>query len=871
MISTLLSSMLVVGFAGADIDVVTKRVGSSTELAIVGGQTFHRTRDRVAGLREIAVPGSRTTLFTWNEVGRGGSKSFYAISTDGKSMQRVTESDITIDLKYAKFDPLVATPMVPAELQANLANRMFIVQFETQPLDEFRNAIVAMGGEVCHYLPHNAYVVALPLGAEDQVRALDYVRWIGSYQPAYRIEPEVLQLMNRGELGIKDYYIQIANPSAERKTELATQIRKLGGRVIENPAEGSLMLVELTPSQVPGVAQLDGVLYFDRRTEVGNDGMVNVRATSGANYVESVAGYTGQGVIAHVIDSGIRATHDAFDMPINRLTVRTNHSDTSHGTSCSGIVFGNGTGNASGRGMLPNGNGVFTRYQTSGWTGRQAWTQDTVNIFNAVVESNSWGDTLTGSYTTISAQMDNIIFATDLLICQSMSNAGTNTGVRPQAWAKNIVSVGGVFHQGTLTLTDDRWSSGASVGPAADGRIKPDLSFFYDQILTTSNGSDTSYTGSFGGTSAATPETAGTFGLFFQMWSNGIFGNPAMGGSVFANRPKSTMARAFMINNAQQYVPGANGNDITRMRQGWGLPWLQPIFDNRDDVFFINERDVLANLQTKTYRLFVPAGTPALKTTMIYLDLAAAASANPTRINDLNLRITSPSNVVYNGNVGLAAGVWSTSGGSPDGLNPVENIFVQNPQSGVWTIEVIGANINTDARPETPGVTDADFALVVTGADAQAPMTSFAVGDGATFTGNLASLHRSDNQSLTIFEPTTAEFGDDRRVLFADTTVATATSSELRIGFEARANTSTTAIARVALFNNTTGQWEDVSANLAIGSSDSTHDIVVPNGARFINGSRLVRTRVTFRNFSSSSSTVWQPIIDQLRITQFQP
>lgn len=858
--------MLVVGFAGADIDVVVKRVGSSTELSISGGQTFHRTRDRVSALREIAVPGSRTTLFTWNE----GANPFYAISIDGKGMQRVTEGNVSIDLKYAKFDPLVATPMVPTDMQANQANRMFIVQFETQPLDEFRNAIVALGGEVCSYLPNNAYVVVLPLGAESQVRALEYVRWVGSYQPAYRIEPEVIALLNRGELGIKDYYIQIANPSAERKTQLATDIRKMGGRVIENPAEGALMLVELTPSQVLDVAQLDGVLYFDRRTEVGHDGMVNVRNTSGANYIESIAGYTGQGVIAHVIDSGIRATHNAFDTPINRLTVRTNSGSTSHGTSCSGIVFGNGTGNAAGRGMLPDANAVFTAYATN-WAGRLAWTQATVNTFNAVVESNSWGDQLTGSYTTISAQMDEIIFNTDLLICQSMSNAGTNTGVRPQAWAKNIVSVGGVFHQGTATLTDDRWANGASVGPAADGRIKPDLAFFYDQITTTSNGSDTSYTNSFGGTSAATPQTAGTFGIFFQMWSNGIFGNPAMGNSVFANRPKSTMARAFMINNAQQYIPGANGNDITRVRQGWGLPWLQPIYDNRNDVFFINERDALTNLQTRSYKIFVPSGTPSLKTTMIYLDLAAAASANPTRVNDLNLRVTSPTNVVYNGNVGLSAGPWSTSGGAPDGLNPVENIFVQNPQSGVWTIEVIGANINTDARPETPGVTDADFALVVTGGDAQAPMTSFSVGDGATFSGNLASLHLSDNQALTIFEPTTAEFGDDRRVLFGDTTVATTTSSELRIGFEARANTSTTAIAQVALFNHGTGLWENVSAGLAIGTSDSTHDIVVPNGSRFINGARLVRSRVTFRNFSASSSTVWSPVIDQLRITQFQP
>ncbi len=47
-------------------------------------------------------------------------------------------------------------------------------------------------------------------------------------------------------------------------------------------------------------------------------------------------------------------------------------------------------------------------------------------------------------------------------------------------------------------------TTGASIGPAADGRIKPDLAFFYDSIFSAHSASDTSYT-QFGGTSSATP------------------------------------------------------------------------------------------------------------------------------------------------------------------------------------------------------------------------------------------------------------------------------------------------------------------------------------------------------------------------------
>ena len=774
---------------------------------------------------------------------------------------------VEMDLKFAKFDPLLGLPPVPASMRADVTNRMFIVQFANSPTAADRAAIEAVGGKVGNYLPHNAYLVDMSQEAAVSLTATGVARWIGAYEPAYRIEPETRALLQAGQLGTRDYYIQVVSP--EEKASVAAGVLAVGGIVVDNPAGGILMQVTLTPEQVIEVARLNGIVYFDRRTEVSSDGMVNVRSTSGANFMETVAGYTGQGVIAHVIDGGVRATHDSFETPSGRLTIRTNSaSDWSHGTSTTGIVIGNGAGNASGRGMMPNAQGVFTRYLTSGWSGRLAWTIDTVNVHNAVVESNSWGDALTGSYTTISAQMDDITFQTDLLICNSMSNWGTNTQVRPQAWAKNVLSVGGIYHQGTATLTDDRWNSGASVGPAADGRIKPELSFFYDQILCPTSTSDTAYTSGFGGTSAATPETAGAFGILFQMWSNGIFGNPAMGSSVFANRPKSTLAKALMINNARQYVPGANGNDITRMRQGWGLPWLEPIYNGRNDVFFINERDAVTNGQTRTYRLVVPNGAPEFKVTMCYTDLPAAASANPTRVNNLNLRLVSPGGTVYHGNVGLAGGPWSTAGGVADNLNTTENIFVQNPQAGVWTVEVTGASVVSDARLETSGVVDADYALVATGADSQSLLSNFGVRGGSTFTGTLDNLHRSDNGAVTINPPTTRQ-PVDQRTLVGRFIVGSTSSSELRITLEGKVAGITSGTAHVSLQNRTTGEYETVGFPYAVTANDGSFEVVVPNGNAYIGAGGEVDVRVDFRRVLAGTQP-WQAVIDQLRVTQFQ-
>ena len=238
----------------------------------------------------------------------------------------------------------------------------------------------------------------------------------------------------------------------------------------------------------------------------------------------------------------------------------------SHGTPVTGIVFGDGAASSSRRGLLPDGQPIFGDYNQV--NNRYTHTAQLLQSpYNAVFQTNSWGSPRTTTYTSDSMEMDDLLFLNDLVILQSQSNSG-NPDSRPQAWAKNVVSVGGIRHQDTQSLADDRHlGTAGSTGPAADGRIKPDMSHWYDDIFTTQAGGGST---NFGGTSAATPITAGYFGLFFQMWHEGEFGNPTST-SVFESRPKATLARAFMINGAEQYQFSGN-SDLRRVRQGWVEP-----------------------------------------------------------------------------------------------------------------------------------------------------------------------------------------------------------------------------------------------------------------------------------------------------------
>jgi hypothetical protein len=200
------------------------------------------------------------------------------------------------------------------------------------------------------------------------------------------------------------------------------------------------------------------------------------------------------------------------------------------------------------------------------------------------------------------------------------------------------------------------------------------------------------------------------------MWSDGLFGNDVNPtGTVFENRPHMTTAKAVMINTAQQHPFSSQADDLTRVHQGWGVPSVENLYDLRNDISIIDETEVLSNGEFIEYNALVDPGAPELKITLTWADPAGNPAASQHRINDLTLKVTSPSGTVYWGNNGLLDGNWSQPGGAADTIDTVENVFVQNPESGSWIVEVSAVEINQDGHVETPAI-DADFALVASGA-----------------------------------------------------------------------------------------------------------------------------------------------------------
>jgi serine protease AprX len=682
----------------------------ATELLDASGRVFHRTQQVVTNLRRVELPLGGGFVALWNEGEQSQAVSHYAVFREASGFSRVREADYNIHMKRGVFDPKMTAPEFPAS-ELNISGNMHLVQFVCPPLAEFRNELARMGATIQQFIPNNTRIVYMEAGVANAVAALPFVRWVGPFQGNYRLERELLDGLAAGSLPeLTHCYVSVFEKGPRQKATLAPKLRSLGAQIVAQIPDGYRLEAMLSPEQIVAVAGLDEVAFIDRWSAPEED-LDIVRSVGGANALQTLEGYTGQGVRGEVMDGDVLDTHNAFQSnPIIRHGGNSGSAD--HGTKTTGCVFSDGTGSASGRGMLPDGQPIFADYGFLG--NRYTHTAQLLQPpYNAVFQSNSWGGGLTTSYNSTSQQMDDILFDFDITICQSQSNTGS-TQSRPQAWAKNIVSVGAVRHGNTANLGNDAWGGSGSIGPAADGRIKPDLCFWYESIRTTDDNSNSAYTSSFGGTSAATPCVAGYVGLTQQMWSNGIFGNTPVGNTVFERRAKATTLRALLVNSATQYTFNGSNHDLTRTHQGWGLPDVETLHSNKDSMLIVDEELLLSAGTSTIYQVQVPAGGGPFKATLCYLDPAGTTSANQHRINDLSLQVSAPDGTFYWGNNGLLSGNWSTTGGSSNTKDVIENVFVENPTPGTWTVEIFADEINQDGHVET-GALDVDFALVVSG------------------------------------------------------------------------------------------------------------------------------------------------------------
>lgn len=131
------------------------------------------------------------------------------------------------------FDTLYGEPAIPLELRVNRILSpdydFFILQFVGNIKEEWKVSIESRGIPFLNYLTPNSVVVKMSPSQEASLMRLDYVQWIGIYQPAYKISADLLPSTESWHiLGVSMLKI---SGSSDLKRVMRTAL-DVGGRIL---------------------------------------------------------------------------------------------------------------------------------------------------------------------------------------------------------------------------------------------------------------------------------------------------------------------------------------------------------------------------------------------------------------------------------------------------------------------------------------------------------------------------------------------------------------------------------------------------------------------------------------------------------------
>lgn len=375
---------------------------------------------------------------------------------------------------------------------------------------------------------------------------------------------------------------------------------------------------------------------------------------------------------------------------------------------------------------------------------------------SARVSNNSWGNTSGNTYNSYSQRYDALVRDAqptgaavanagnqEMVIVFAAGNSGSSANtVHPPATGKNVFTIAagenvhpfsgsdgsGVADSGADSLNDIIYFS--SRGPCADGRIKPDIAapgtHVSGGVAQSANpGSNGTAIAGFDGSGVS----GGPFGSsfwptnqqFFTASSGtshstpGVAGGCALIRQYFINQgrnaPSPAMTKAYLMNSTR-YMTGTGANDtLPSNNQGMGLMDLGRAFDGVPRFLCDQLTNALftATGQTRVFAGRVADTGKPLRITLAWTDAPGNTTGNAYN-NDLNLTVDIAGNS-YKGNV--FSGTFSTTGGVSDVKNNVESIILPAGVSGVFTVTVTAANINSDGVPNYGTGLDQDFALVI--------------------------------------------------------------------------------------------------------------------------------------------------------------
>ena len=601
---------------------------------------------------------------------------FFAFSVYAQNTQ-----EISFELKSGKF-------IIDADLDLAVSddNSYRMIFFDELPTEKQKEEIISLGIQFLYYLPQNIFVVKIhnEINIDD---LKDYkIKSINKLLPEYKLDPK-LQEKKYPEWCLKNglLYIKLLLHSDVNVEEALMQMESFYEKVEEINKKSNTISLAINDLNLSAIARFACVSYIEpidppplmenmtgrtlHRTNV-----INVEYQNGRDY-------NGEGINIMMHDDGYVEPHIDRKGRVDEQFCFScsSSSNDSHGDHVSGTIMGAGNLDPEGRGMADGAFLYVMGYSTNNYYQNVSSLHTNYDV---VITSASYGNGCNAGYTSLASDLDEQLNTYPTLThvfsagndgssnCNYGAGAGWGNITGGHKQAKNVIAVGNLDYSASL-------ASSSSRGPAADGRIKPDICAQGTNVYSTYP----NYTyNTISGTSMACPGVSGVMAQLYQAYKEYNSGT----------NPSSALMKCILLNSADDI-----GNPGPDFKHGWGVVNAYRALKLIESSSYINSS--ISQSATNSHQINIPSATSQLKLMVYWHDKEGNASANISLVNNINISMTSPSGVTYypyilNSTANSSSlDQYATTG--IDNLNNMEQIVIDNPQSGNYTLYVNGSSI----------------------------------------------------------------------------------------------------------------------------------------------------------------------------------
>jgi len=608
----------------------------------------------------------------------------YLLSTVGVllcALTALTQPDYTAHLKSGDFLPEAFLPARnfgdQTYEQARSGNyTVLLLQFETLPTTYEQQAPILDAGILLDaYIPDNTYLARVPPGVDlEALNVQHYLLFLPAYKLSAALTFTPAAESENGMLTLMAYPYSLESPEA-----LFQALINEGYPEVQLAGKGIQVSVSLF-----GILALAGhpsIMYVESAPATPMPESLPGRSQHRANLLSLTPGQgsDGTGVGIAIADDG-PLSHEDFR---GRIAQYTSVNVGNHGDMVAGIACGAGNIDPQAMGAAPG--AALHLYPIEGYPHIEGAPQHYID-HGTVVTITSYSESPAGEYSYSAYSLDGQAIEQPQLI--HVFSAGNNAADAAHPQYGNIIGPDGARY-GNITggrkagkaaiavgnvYDNDEIRFSSSRGPAGDGRIKPDICAFGQGQLST-NINDTYQFG--GGTSAAAPGVGGGVATLVQLYRSLHNGQTPDGG----------LLKAALLNSAEDL--GRTGPDYT---YGWGRMHLGRAAGTLQN--FRHFEGVVAHGGQQNHTIAIPPNTKQVRIMTYWTDVPGAPMAGKALVNDLDTRITSPSNQVFMP-WALSAFPHADSLLRPawrgaDHLNNMEQVVLDNPAAGNYTLRVNG-------------------------------------------------------------------------------------------------------------------------------------------------------------------------------------